>query len=304
MWGLEGLRLAEDVTFSQLRTFACAARAGSFGQAAEQLHISQPAVSEQIKMLEERLGRRLFLRRKGTTPMLTADGEEALEAVEAMLIACDSLFRRDRRKPQEKIPLHISAGPFLRDQHLRPLIPRIYRDHPEIEIEFHPAVTPREAMRSIEAGEIDLAVFTVPIHSTAPPNARPICELPFTLIAPPGTRSRLTAGDCTLNDLQYLFPVPKWTGARWARGLLRSVGLRPVREPVFIEFVDALVAMVEGGQGVGYVMAKLVSEPVAAGRLETLDVPFPPLRRVIARSPNAPRVARDVEEMLCTELAV
>lgn len=59
------LRVVEDVTFAQLRTFACAAGSGGFAKAAEQLDISQPAVSEQIKMLEGRLGHDLFERRRG-----------------------------------------------------------------------------------------------------------------------------------------------------------------------------------------------------------------------------------------------
>src|SRR4051812_15862426 len=122
----------EDVTFGQLRTFARAAQAGSFAKAAEQLGISQPAVSEQIKALEDRLGRDLFERRRGTTSILTAKGEEALEAVQAILGISDGLFENARRS-SEKSVLRLSAGPFLRENYLRALLPRLYRDYPDIE---------------------------------------------------------------------------------------------------------------------------------------------------------------------------
>jgi DNA-binding transcriptional LysR family regulator len=296
-------RLGDDLTFAQLRTFACAARAGSFARAAEQLCISQPAVSEQIKSLEERLGRSLFQRRRGTTPLLSPHGEEALQAAEAILATCDSLFERLGRSP-DKVRLRLSVGPYLREVYLRPLLPRLYRDFPDIEIELHPLTCPTEAMRLIAKGELDLAVYSVRSSAEAPPHARPVCELPLVMVAPPGTRARLSAEECRLEDFQYLFPGSRDFAASWAKKVLRELGLKPRVPPLFIEFVDVLADMVEDGRGIGHLMVHAVEDRIAAGRLEALDVPFTPMLRVVSRSPRAPEVARAVEEVLCQELSV
>jgi len=296
------LRVVEDVTFAQLRTFACAARSGSFARAAEQLDISQPAVSEQIKTLEERLGRQLFERRRGTTPVLTREGEEAFEVVQTILAVSSGLFE-NTRKPTEKVVLRISVGPFVRENYLRPLIPRIYREHPDVELDLRPTGPSAEVVRQIEEGEFDLAIFSIPFDAEAPLDTRQICELPLVMIAQPGTRARLAAGECSLEDLQYIFPGRRETHARWARKILRDVGLAPRTQPLFIEFVDALIEMVEDGHGVGHLLAYTVADRIAAGRLEALDIHLAPMRRLIGRSRYAPAMTPAIEEMLCEALS-
>jgi len=90
-----------------------------------------------------------------------------------------------------------------------------------------------------------------------------ICDLRVVVVAPPGTRARLAAGECTLDDFQYIFPTHRDLGVRWARKCLRDLRLVPRFEPRFIEFIDALAEMVENGQGLGY-----VTEQAVAGRNE------------------------------------
>ena len=93
---------ARDFTLGQLRTFVAAARARSFSRAADQLGISQPAVSEQIAMLEGRLGHRLFIRRRGASPVLTPDGASLLERAEALLNASQGL-RNERDVQRQRV---------------------------------------------------------------------------------------------------------------------------------------------------------------------------------------------------------
>jgi DNA-binding transcriptional LysR family regulator len=287
----------EDVTFAQLRTFACAASAGSFVKAGQRLDISQAAVSEQIRTLEVRLGRCLFERRRGTTPVLTAEGEQALEIVQSILASCDGLFRKGR-DTHEKVMLRISVGPYLRDVYLKALLPRIYRDHPDVEIQLCPAGATARIARQLEAGEIDLAIFAISASEESPPLARPVCELPLVMIAPPGTRARLAARQCALDDFQFIFLGNKETGARGARKLLRDLGLAPRSQPLFVEFVEALAQMVADGHGIGHLTANSVAADIEAGRVEPLGLPLTPMRRLIGRSAQAPDVARAVEETL------
>src|SRR5581483_7681993 len=61
----------------QLRYVVAVSRAGNFSRAAEQCHVSQPSLSQQVQKLEEELGERLFDRMKRSTK-LTAPGEAFL----------------------------------------------------------------------------------------------------------------------------------------------------------------------------------------------------------------------------------
>ena len=66
-----------NVTLRQMRVFTAVARYGSFTRAARELHLSQPAVSQQIKLLEQEAGLPLF-EHIGRTIHVTAAGEELL----------------------------------------------------------------------------------------------------------------------------------------------------------------------------------------------------------------------------------
>ncbi len=295
--------MPDDITFAQMRTFACAAKTSSFASAAELLDISQPSVSEQIKALEDRIGCRLFRRRRGTTPTLTAEGEEALEQVETILDANNHLFEIGR-KSADKVILTISVGPYLRENYVRKIIPRIYREYPNVEVDLQPLGSPTDITRQIESGEIDLAVYAESTQTEQQPHTRQVCELDTVMIAPAGTRARLAAGECSLEDFRFIFPGHRNIGGRWARQRLRAMNVTPRLPTMFIEFIDALAQMVEDGQGIGPTMKYAVAESIAAGRVDALDIPLPPIRRLIARSPNAPEVAKAIEDMLCEVLTV
>lgn len=295
--------MADEVTFGQLRTFAVAARTGSFAHAAEQLVISQPSVSEQIMMLEERLGYRLFRRRRGTTPVLTVEGEAALEEIERILNARSNLLEIGRQ-PAAKILLRISVGHYLRENYLRQVFPRLFREYPEVEIDLQPLFTPTEVTRMLEDGELEMAIYAESVHAEIQPHTRKICETTTVVIAPPGTRARLAAGECSLDDFQFIYPGRRDVAKRNAKQFLRSMGLTPRLPTMFVDFVDALAELVEDGKGIGVTMAYAVADRIAAGTVEVLDMHLPPLRRLIARAPGAPEVTRAIEDILCEALAV
>ena len=298
--------MADDITLAQLRTFVCAAKAFSFAHAAQQLDISQPSVSAQIKMLEDRLGCRLFRRRKGTTPVLTSEGVGVLEEAKLILTANDNLLKFSDRPPA-KVLLRISVGTHLRENYLKQLLPQIYREHPGVEIDLQPLTVPTssaEVTRLIEAGETELAVYSEAAVADIQPYCRPICELPTVVIAPPGTRQRLVAGECSLEDLQFIVMGRRDAPTQIALRGLHHLKLMPRLPIMFVEYIEALVQLVEDGRGIGRTMTHAVADKIAEGRLEALDLPVPPMRRIVARSPRAPEVARSIEEMLCTALSV
>jgi len=293
----------EDVTFAQLRTFALAARASSFAQAAERLDISQPSVSEQIKTLEDRLGCRLFRRRRGATSMLTSEGEQALEEVDRILAARNSLFEL-ARKPAGKVLLRICVGRYLRDNYIKQAMSGIYRKYPNVELDLQPIVPPAEITRQLENGKFDMAVYSQPVDAEMQPYSRRVCETSMAMIAPAGTKARIAAGKCSLDDFQFIYPGPRDLAVRNARQSLRAMGLTPRLPTMFVDFVETLAQLVEDGQGIGCTMNYAVADRIADGRVEVLDLPIPPLRRIVARSPHAPEVAEAIEDMLCDALMI
>jgi DNA-binding transcriptional LysR family regulator len=289
------------VTFNQLRTFRSVAHAGSFARAAEQLDVSQPTVSELIRSFEDRLERPLFLRRNGAAASLTASGQETLDQVNKILEIYDRILG-DERVDREKTVIKLSLGNHLREINLRPMLPKIYHDFPGVEIELCPLIHWDQIPKEIESGTIDLAVFTIPSDVPPPADALPISDVRMVMVGAPGTRARLESGACSLDDLQYLFPIRRAIGERFAAQMLDSMDIAARIPPLFVEYVDVLLGMVEQGEGVGTVQAYLAADRIADGRMEVLDVEMRPLRRMILRSRHAPPIAQRIEEILRTTL--
>lgn len=139
-----------------MRSFLAVADRLNFSQAALALHITQPALSRQIRDLEDELGCRLFERRpQGVT--LTADGEALRARAERLVQEADQLSRdlqsRGRGRPAMAKLAHF--GTFLA-LYLAPFLQRMHRRHPRWQIELVELV-PSEALQRLSRGEIDAA---------------------------------------------------------------------------------------------------------------------------------------------------
>jgi LysR family glycine cleavage system transcriptional activator len=120
-----------------LRVFEAAARHGSFARAAEELCVTHVAVSRQIRLLEQRLGIELFVRRhRGVS--LTAAGDEYYKALAR---AFDDIISATQRLTGERgrARLKVETDTALAARWLAPRLPRWRKRHPEIDIEVVPA---------------------------------------------------------------------------------------------------------------------------------------------------------------------
>ncbi|MEO1193797.1 MAG: LysR substrate-binding domain-containing protein [Pseudomonadota bacterium] len=121
-------------SLSQLRAFEAAARLGSFKSAAEELHVTQAAISHQIKGLEDDLGRALFHRGTRHVRLLDAAKPLALELTRAFEGISSAV--RDLRDATLEGPLRLSVAPFFGNRWLTPRLARFQLLHPEIEVEL------------------------------------------------------------------------------------------------------------------------------------------------------------------------
>ena len=135
-----------------LRSFDAVARRLSFSAAAEELHLTQPAVSRQIKGLEEELGAPLFHR--GTRRVeLTSAGLALHRTVEPALARIDATVRQIRTR-RGRATVSVTTFPSFASLWLMPLLHGFEREHPDADIRI--AATDR--LVDAEEVELDLAL--------------------------------------------------------------------------------------------------------------------------------------------------
>ena len=120
-----------------LRAFEAAARHLSFTKAAEELYVTQAAVSHQVKALEEALGVQLF-RRLNRRLMLTDAGQLYLPALTEAFDGIDAATGR-LRADENAGSLTVSVANSLAAKWLLPRLPRFRERHPEIDVEVSAA---------------------------------------------------------------------------------------------------------------------------------------------------------------------
>lgn len=118
----------------QLRAFEAAARCGSFKRAAEELHVSQAAISHQIKALEDHFGCRLFNRLNRKVALTEAAASLADQLGEAFdqIAEASGKFRSQAMLGT----LKISVTPFYANRMILPYIDGFLRAHPGLQVEF------------------------------------------------------------------------------------------------------------------------------------------------------------------------
>src|SRR6056297_2181655 len=151
----------KNLTLKQLRYFEALARHGHFGRAAEACAISQPALSVQIRDLEESLGTTLF-ERGARQVRLTAFGDQIARHVRGILRSVDELgdlarASRDGMIGRLRIGVIPTIAPYL--------LPTILRDlttaHAGLDVHVRETLTPR-LIRELSEGRIDCAIVALP----------------------------------------------------------------------------------------------------------------------------------------------
>ncbi len=244
-----------------LRAFEAAARHMSFTKAAEELHVTQTAVSHQIRRLEEQLGVRLFVREVRAV-RLTREGEAYLPAVST---AFDDLRQATARlhRPRAQRVLTVSATPTLAAKWLLPRLGGFQDAHDGIEVRISTSMRLVDFRRE----EVDLAIR---YGRGSWPGLRadwlmaedvfPVCSPALLAGAKPLARPGDLAHHTMLAVASYPDEWPIWlTGAGLPRDLMRRS----------LTFDLALMAYQAAMDGLGVALGRspLVAADLAAGRL-------------------------------------
>jgi LysR family transcriptional regulator, hydrogen peroxide-inducible genes activator len=147
----------------QLRYFCAVAETGSFSRAAEQSHISQPSLSQQILKLEDELGARLF-DRLGRSVRLTDLGKTFLPRARSVLRELEAA-RGDVVEQKTSISGSIFVGviPTVAPYLLPPLLTSFARKCPQVQVTIIEEITP-VLLDRLRAGTLDAAILALPLR--------------------------------------------------------------------------------------------------------------------------------------------
>jgi DNA-binding transcriptional LysR family regulator len=146
---------------ANLQAFVSVAEAGSFSAAAEQLFLTQPAVSKRIAQLEAELDSRLF-DRIGRHTALTESGRALLPRARRILAEVED-SRRAISNLSSRVtgPLRIGTSHHIGLHRLPPVLRRYTLDWPEVELDLH-FMDSEQACRDVLHGRLELGIVTLP----------------------------------------------------------------------------------------------------------------------------------------------
>jgi DNA-binding transcriptional LysR family regulator len=266
--------------FDQLETFLEVARHLSFSRAAEKRFRTQPAISSQIRALEEEVGARLF-DRSGGKVSLTAAGkafqsyvEQALEARRVMMTAVAEMDRVPRGElivaANEATCLHILPEVFA----------EFKKQYPSVAVNIRRSEHPR-IMESVIDNSVDFGVVSLPV-TDARLTVVPIHRDELVLITP-ARHPLAKKKEATMEDVAR-YPVLLPPAGRTRDAIEQLFHQRRLKPQVAMELdsSELLKRFVAAGVGLGFLARSNVAEDVRARALATVEVPEARLRRDLA----------------------
>ncbi len=229
----------------QLRYFDALARLGHFGRAAEACAISQPALSMQIKEMEEALGG-VLLERNARQVVLTRFGEQLAERVREILRSVDELgdfarASRDKLTGRLRLGMIPTIAPYL----LPKVIGNLTRKHPEIDIHVRESKTPTLIEELIE-GRLDAAIVALPVSEPSLTEVALFAEN-FLLVRPPEYEGAAVPSSEMLREMRLLLLEE---GHCFRDQALSFCNMQAPREMLDASSLSTLVQMVGAGMGV------------------------------------------------------
>lgn len=249
------------------KVFYHVARLGSLTMAAQALSISQPAVSQSVRQLEQQLGVSLFYRvAKGVR--LTKEGETLYEYVARgyeQLEIGEQKLRQMRDLDAGEI--RIGASDMTLQYYLLPYLEQFHEAYPRIKVIVTNAPTP-ETLGLLEQGQIDFGVVSTPFEPGERVRAMPVRELEDIFVA----GRRFIAYKNRMLDFQELKQLPmiflekNTSTRRFMDEFLESVGIRILPE-FELATSDMIVQFALRSLGVGCVVRDFAQAEIDSGRL-------------------------------------
>ena len=267
------------LSLDQLHAVIEVVQHGSFSAAARNLNLTQPAVSLQVRELEERLGVQL-VERLGKRAYATAAGAELIERAHRIEREVDDAIDAMRRRRDGGLSrIRIGTGGSILAHLMPPVLRTLRRKHPHIEIVVMTSTTDEIAAR-IARNELDIGLVTMPVVEPSV-TVELVRSDPMVAVLPPSEQDAPPTLDAaTLARYPLIFDSTGATMHQIARGWFRAAGVEP-----------------RSAMEVGHVaMRSLISSGLGASIL--------PIEAVLGVSSTAPVVLRPLEPPVTRTLAV
>jgi len=266
--------------FDQLETFLEVARRASFSRAAEKRFRTQPAISSQIRSLEEEVGARLF-DRSGGRVSLTAAGkafqkyvEETLDARKAMLVNLAEM----ERIPRGEITVGANEGTCLH------ILPEVFADfkkrYPDVSVNIKSADYGK-ILESVTDNSVDFGVVSLPVSD----NRLTVILIhrdELVIIAPPNHPLGKMKSATIAEVAKCPLVVPKAGHTRDALDQLFHERRMKPNYTMELDSSELLKRFVAAGVGVGFIPRSNIEEDVRAKALVAIQIADAQVRRDLA----------------------
>jgi len=267
-----------NITIRQLKVFREVARLQSFTRASKALYLTQPAVSMQIKQLEEAVGLKLF-EKQGRQISLTDAGDEIRLLSDSVLQQIDETqdhLQQIASGDQGKLRLAVAttvASVATR------LMARFNEQHPAMSLHF--TVTNREGLiQLLQNNETDIVIMGKPPEELEL-ETQELMANPLVIIAPPSHPLCDSDKPVSLNTLfqqDFILREPS-SGTRQAIERFMNTHGRTLHSSIEMNSNDAITQSVAEGLGLGIVSVHTVTNELKQGRLKLIDATGFPLHR-------------------------
>ncbi len=251
---------------STLRSFEAVARQLSFSKAAQELHVTPGAVSQQISSLEDMLGIRLFDRTRRSVTLTDA----AMHMLPDIQAGLEMLARAisSKTSPAGETSLAISVAPSFASKWLLPRLPTFYEQHPDIDLRISATV----GLADFKRDKVDLAIRLG--HGEYPGlHAEPLFTEALTPFCSPDLLKRKGTlrkpDDLRTHRLIHDTSIPSGGEHGAWEQWLKLAGAKNVTARRGVRFTLAELAMQAAIDGAGVVLGRVVlaEGDVVAGRL-------------------------------------
>jgi len=250
-----------------LRLLAAVAEHGSVTEAGHRLHVTQSALSHQLRDAEEKLGTALFLR-LGKKMVLTSAGEKLLGSARKVL---DELRAAESQieglNGGTRGVIRVSTECYTCYHWLPPVLKRFHAKYPGVEVNIVLEATSRPIAALLE-GKLDVAMTSCPVHNRSL-RFTPTCEDELVVVMDP--RHRLASSPhIQPRDLagEPVFCYPPKEESTLVLRVLRPARVEPARV-MEVPLTESIVDMVSAGLGVALLARWAVKNYVASGKIVT-----------------------------------
>lgn len=249
---------------AELKAFVAVAESGSFSQAALALHLTQPAISKRINLLESNLNCQLF-DRIGRQVILTEAGRDLLPRANLILQEMEDLRRAMSNLSGEVTgTLKIGTSHHIGLHRLPPILKQFSRLYPQVNLDIQ-FIDSEMAFNLIMHGKLELGIVTLPPENASPLKTVRIWDDPLAFIAsvdhPLAQADSLALDD--LSDYPAILPSMSTFTRRIVESLFQSQALQ-IDVPISTNYLETIKMMTSIGLGWTVLPVTMLDDEVTA----------------------------------------